>query len=87
MVQLFNDGSSFRSQLKDRALSIVKHHYHGALTPDIGDCYNQQAYYAAIAHNVEDLLNGHFHRGAPDENVSATTLCPTLIDLCAESHK
>ncbi len=73
--QLFNDGSSYRGRIKDKAEEIVPHCFHSELTPDLGGGFSQAEYYDTIARNVKELIANRFLMGAPDKQVCIRA-CP-----------
>jgi hypothetical protein len=69
LLQIFNEHSNFRGQMKKIAREVVKNKYPDTFCPDF-EIGNQLEEYEMVKDNVTSILNnGIFLRGGTDENV------------------
>jgi hypothetical protein len=70
-LQVYQEGSTFRSKLKDMARDIVKNHY--SIFSGLEECDNQHEEAASIVNIVKKLLDdGFFLQNGKDANVSVS---------------
>lgn len=70
-LQVFEEGSTFRSTLKTQARIIAEQKYE--IYPNINGPHNQLEYYEGITHNIMTLLEDSVYlRNGEDEQVNAS---------------
>jgi hypothetical protein len=79
LLQIFEDGATYRGQLKTLCRNLTAVHLTSDLTPHIEHSHNQLEYYELVKDNVKKLLKkAFFLQGGQDENVLVHSFKPLL---------